>query len=429
MLRVGLEISVILLLVVLNGLLSMSEMAVVSSRRLRLRQMAEDGHRGAARALELAEKPGLFLSTIQVGITLVGIVSGAFGGATLSKVFSAALQALGASPRVADGISFSVIVLAITLLSVVLGELVPKRLALNRPEAIAAAAAGPMQGLARGVGPLVKLLSSATDAVLGALRLKPPSAPPVTEDELRALIREGQEAGVFEKVEEEMVGRVLSLADQPVSAIMTPASDVVLLDLASPPEENRKKIAAGRHFDYPVYEGSPDKIVGIASVRDLLPRALSGEPFVLRSSLVPPLFIPETTSALGALRSFREARLQIAVVVDEFGGLAGVVTPIDVLKAVAGELASGPEEEPAVVRRADGSLLVDGKLAADRLGELLGLSDPLGEPGEFQTAGGFAMKRLGRLPHEGNRFEFRGFSFEVVDMDGRRVDKLLVSRL
>ncbi|HEV7590582.1 MAG TPA: hemolysin family protein [Longimicrobium sp.] len=424
------EILIILLLVLANGVFAMSEIAVVSSRRPRLRHLAEAGDRGARRALELAEAPDRFFATVQVGITLVGILTGAFGGATIAAKLAEALERVPALAPYAHAAALAAVVLGITYLSLIVGELVPKRIGMQHPERIAARVAGPMAALARLASPAVWVLSASTDVVLRVLRLPRPQEPPVTEAEIKVLLEQGAEAGVFEPGESEMVTRVFRLGDQRVSAVMTPRHRAVWLDADAPFEQARAAMAGHRFSRYLLCEGELDQVVGVVDVRDLWVAEVAGEPVRdLRAVARQPLVVPDSMRAMQLLERFRESGMHMALVVDEYGGVAGLATLNDILSEVAGDLTLAGPEHPAVVRREDGSWLVDGALAVEELRELLGLDERRGAPREYRSVGGWIFTELGRVPTEGDHFEAEGHRLEVVDMDGNRIDKVLVERI
>jgi putative hemolysin len=423
------QIAVIVLLTLLNGFFAMSETALVSSRKARLRQRADEGDWGANAALELADSPNRFLSTVQIGISLIGVLAGAFGGATLAEPLAGALRSVSALAPYAGPIAFGTVVVAITYLSLILGELVPKRLALNGAEAVASRVAVPMRLLSVITSPAVWLLSFSTEAVLRLLGARTPAESPVTEQEVEILMEEGTRAGVFEEEERDLVARALRLDDRPVRELMTPRPKVVWLDADLPPEEIRQRAAQSRHSYFPVARGELDDLLGIASVKDTWAQQASGQSADLLDSLRPSHFVPEGAPATDTLEAFKRSGLPVALVIDERGHIEGLVTLADVLEALVGEVPNEDEPtEEAIVRREDGSWLVDGLLAAEELKEHLGLEElPREEGAEYQTVGGMVMDTLGRVPTEGDRFEWEGYSFEVLDMDGRRVDKVLVA--
>jgi putative hemolysin len=423
-----LEILIILLLVIANGVFAMSEIAIISARKVRLQQMANQGNAKARAALELADAPNRFLSTGQIGITLIGILAGAYGGATLSRSLATFLNRIPALTPYSQAISFGIVVVGITYLSLIIGELVPKRLALNSPEQIAANVAIPMRILAAIASPLVDLLSASTDLVLRILGIGPSTEPMVTEEDLRVLIEQGTEAGTFEEAEQDMVERVFRLGDRPVSALMTPRPDIVWLDLEDSAEENRQKMIDSCHSRFPVCQGGLDNVLGMVHVIDLLGRCLSGQPLDLTVSLQQPVFVPESTRGLKILELFKQTGIHLALVVDEYGVIQGLVTLNDIMVEIVGDVPSADElEEPQVVQREDGSWLLDGMLPVDEFLELFDIEEMPGEHrGSYQTLGGFVITHLGRIPTAADYFEWQGMRFEVMDMDGNRVDKVLV---
>lgn len=429
MAEVGTELLFLFVLLIANGVFAMSETAVISSRKARLKQRADAGDRNARAALRLADAPDRFLSTVQIGITLVGILAGAFGGATLSKLLAARLALVPALAPYSEAIALGVIVLLITYLSLVIGELVPKRLALNNPERVASFVARPMRLLSRLTAPVVTLLTVSTAGVLWLLRVERAEESPVTEDEIKVLIEQGTEAGVFHEAEQDLVESVFRLADRRASALMTPRSEIMWLDAAAPPEETARRIAETRHARYPVCDGSPDTVLGIVQAKDLLARTLAGEPLDLRRALLQSLYVPDTKPALQVLEEFKRAHLQIAFVIDEYGTVRGLLTEADVLEAIVGDLpaAIGGADDYAV-RRDDGSWLLDGALPVDSFHDILPEMGrlPGAEAREYETIAGFVLLQLGRVPRAGDGFDYNGARFEVMDMDGKRIDKLLV---
>jgi putative hemolysin len=422
-----LEVLAVLALLLANGLFAMSEIAVVSARKPRLQQRADEGHRGSRRALELANAPDRFLATVQVGITSVGVLTGAFGGATLAAELALVLRRWTLLAPYADAVALAVVVLAITYLSLILGELVPKRIGLNAPERIAAAVAGPMEVLSRVAAPLVWLLSASTRVVLRLLRVERSAGLPVTEAEISVLLEQGTQAGVFGEGEQEMVERVFRLGDQRVVGVMTPRHRLVWLDAAASVEENRRLMAEAGHSRYLVCDCDLDTVLGVVEVKDLWCAAISGQPVDdLRAHLRQPLFVPESTGALRLLEKFRATGNELALVVDEYGGIEGMVTLADVLEEVAGVMPDDGES-PGMVRRDDGSWLVDGSVAMDELREALGLQERRGEPREYRTVGGWVFSEMGRVPCAGQHFDHAGWRVEVMDMDGNRIDKVLLS--
>jgi putative hemolysin len=424
-----LEILVVLVLVLLNGFFAMSELAVVSARSTRLEALARKQRRGARLALALARDPGRMLSTVQIGITLVGIVAGAVGGARLAEPLSGALARLlpGLAPFSPE-IAYTLVVVAITYLSLIIGELVPKHLALRAPERVAALVAPTIDLISRISTPAVWLLEKSSRFVLRLLGSEARPAETVTEEEVRLLIAEGTRAGVFHQQEQEMIGRVLRLADRPVRAIITPRVELVWLDVEADHAEIARVIQQSGHSRFVIAKGSLDEVLGVVHVRGLLEACLAGRPLDLRAALRPMLVVPDTMRILRALEAVRQARVSMALVVDEYGEVEGVVTVEDVLEAVVGDM---PErrlgEEGAIVRREDGSMLMDGMLAVDEVKLALGFESLPDEEG-YHTLAGFVLAQLGRVPKEGQTVAYGGWRFEVVDMDGRRIDKVLVRR-
>lgn len=423
------ELLFIVLLTVANGIFAMSEAAMISARRARLQQRADNGDAGAVAALRLSEKPDRFLSTVQIGITLIGILSGAVGGSTLAKSLEPAIASVAALADRAEAISVFLVVLLITYLSLVIGELVPKTLALNNAEGIASLVARPMQVLSNLASPIVSFLAFSTRVVLLVLGVRPSEEPPVTEEEVRIMLEQGAEAGVFATSEQQMLENVFRLGDWRTSAVMTPYTEVVWLNVNEPAAETINRIAPSRFFAYPVYEGDHRNLLGVVLLEDLWVQLANGQPLDLRAALKTPLVLPENALATSALEQFRQTGQRLALVIDEHGSVSGVVTPQDILEAVLGDLPT--EAEARIAQRPDGSWLVDGMLHIDELEDLLDDKDlfPEDEHGDYQTLGGFVMMRVGRIPQPADQFDWNGLRFEVMDMDGRRVDKILISRL
>jgi len=425
------QIVIILALIIANGFFAMAEIAIVSARKVRLQQRAEEGDKGAKIALELANSPSRFLSTIQIGITLAGILAGAFGGATIAERLAPALNRISWIAPHGGAVSLFLVVLGITFLSLIIGELVPKQIALHHAERISAAVAPSMRTLSWLAAPLVQLLSLSTHLVLRAFGVRPSAEATVTEEEIKLMIEQGTQEGVFELTEQEIVERVFRLADRTANSLMTPRPDVVWLDPSEPPEEIQQKITADSHTHYPVAEGQIDHIIGLVNSKDLLSQNLSCQPIDLRSVLRPALFIPESMSALDMLERFKQKRTHVAFVIDEHGGFQGLVTTSDILEAIVGDIPMPDEaEEAEIIQREDGSWLVDGKVPADDLKDLLQTDElPFENENLYQTLGGLVMAFLGRIPKSGDHFEWGGFRFEVMDMDGHRVDKVLIDPL
>ncbi len=421
------EALIVLALIVLNGVLAMSELAIVSSRKSRLEAMAEAGSRGARIAVRLIEDPSSFLSTVQIGITLVGIFAGAFGGATLAAPLGVMLDSVPWIAPNGEAIAFVLVVVVITYLSLVVGELVPKRIALANPERTAALVAPPMQVLSRVAAPAVWLLRHSTDAVLRLLRLGGSREETITEDEVKALIAEGTRAGVFAPQEREMIDGVLRLADRSVRAVMTPRVDVTWIDVNASREDLVSLVEAHRHRRILVCDGSIDQAVGCIDMADVLATVLRGGEISIRGIMQKPLVVSESLGVLRLVDTFRREGMHYAVVVDEYGMTEGIVTAMDILEGIAGALPErGEEDDPNIVSRPDGTMLVDGMMPVDVFESAVGLRNIVGE-GDFETVAGLVLQHLGRIPEVGDKVDVAGMTIEVVDMDGRRIDKLLVT--
>ncbi len=423
------NVLVIFLLILINGLFAMSEMAVVSSRKPKLQKLAEEGNRRAANALTLAQDPNRFLSTVQVGITLVGVGSGAFGAASLAGPLSQALNRLGLSSSVSYPVSFGVLIVTITYISLVVGELVPKRVALNNPEGIAMSVAGLMGRISRIATPLVRLLSASTEGLLRLIGARQSSDPPVSEEEINSLLQQGADAGVFEASEQAIVENLFWLGDQYVSSIMTPRRDIGWLEVESDTTTLKAHLDAYSYSRILVCREDLDEIVGMVHTRSLLKGCMDGERLDLAALSKKPLFVPETLPVLKLLEQYRESGTHVAVVVNEYGHTEGLVTLNDVLEGLVGDLPEPDElDSEYILQREDGSYLLDGLLEVDDLKDLLGVRAlPREDEGDFRTLGGFVTSYMDRIPAASEHFEAEGWRFEVVDMDGSRVDKLLVS--
>ncbi|QFS47963.1 hemolysin family protein [Nostoc sphaeroides] len=425
---INFEILIILVLIIANGVFSMSEMAIVSARKVRLQQLANQGDAKAKAALKLAESPNHFLSTVQVGISLIGILTGAFGGATIANRLAVYVKLVPLLAPYSEPLSFGIVVLIITYLSLIVGELVPKRLALNNPERIASIVAIPMEALAAIASPVVFLLSASTDLILRVLGITASTEPQVTEEEIKILIEQGTEAGTFEEAEQDMVERVFRLGDRPVSYLMTPRPDIVWLDLDDSAEENRQKMVDSAYSRYPVCQGGLDNVLGVMPVTDLLARSFRGEPLDLTVGLRQPVFVPESTRGLKVLELFKQTITHMALVVDEYGVIQGLVTLNDIMSEIVGDVPSTDgQDQPQAVQREDGSWLLDGMLPVEEFLELFGMEEwKSEESGSYQTLGGFVITHLGRIPAAADHFEWQSMRIEVMDMDGNRVDKVLV---
>lgn len=424
------EVLLILLLIIANGVFAMSEIAIISARRMRLEQRAAEGDRSSQAALNLSETPNRFLSTVQIGITLIGVLAGALGGATLAVPLADLLRGIEPLAPYAGGLAVTLVVLAITYLSLIIGELVPKRMALNNPEGIARAIARPMSFLAMLASPLVRLLSVSTDLVLRIIGVQPTDEPPVTEEEIRGLFAQGTEAGVFEQAEQELIEQVLLLNDRRVNALMTPRPEMTWLDLEAPIEDTKQIIIESPYSRFPVAHGSLDELVGEVQAKDILSYMLSGNAFAIEPNIQTPLYVPEVMPALQALEAFKQSGRPTALVIDEYGSVTGYVTLTDILEAIVGDIPSiDEEEEPEIVEREDGTWLVDGMLPIGEFRDLFGLDElPGEEQGLYQTLAGFITSHIGRIPAPADHFLWGDLRFEVMDMDGNRVDKVLVAR-
>lgn len=430
LLVIATELLIIFLLVLANGVFAMSEIAVVAARKVRLQQRADDGDERAKTALALAHDPNRFLSTVQVGITMVGVLAGAYGGARIADQVAEPIARVAELAPYADGIALGLVVTVITVLSLIIGELVPKRIALNNPEAIASWVARPMIALSRIGGPAVAVLTASTNLVLRVFGIKGEAEPNLTEDEIKALISQGAETGAVGATEENIVQRVFQLGDQRVAAIMTPRPDIEWIDVDASEEELREFLASHAHTQFVVCHGGLDEVLGIVRSADLLPIAFKGARIDLRKLTREALFVPDSMPAVQLLESFRSSHKHVALVMDEYGAVEGLVTVTDLLTAIVGDLpADASEAQGEFVSRADGSWLVDGSAAMEDVSAHFGLDGlPEDEAGAYHTIGGFVMARLGRVPKTADQFEWGGMRFEVMDMDGRRIDKVLVTR-
>ena len=422
------DLLVIAGLIVTNGVFALSELAIVSAKRAQLQAHAARGSKGAQTALELAADPGKFLSTVQIGITLVGIVAGAYSGASLGGPVGERLVALGLPELWADEAGFALVIALTTYASLVVGELVPKQIALRTAVPIALVMALPMAWLARLAAPLVWLLDTSSSLLLRLLRVRHAGESSVTAEELQMIFAEATRSGVIEQGQSQILTGVVRLAERPVRELMTPRREIDWLDLNADMATIRATIEESPHSLLPVVEGSPDKVVGVVKVREVLARMISGRPVRLDRLMRKAEVVPDQLDAMDALRVLQQSEVAMAMVHDEYGHLDGLVTPVDLLTAIVGHFVSDqdPGDEPEVVEREDGSLLVSGAMSADALADRLGLE--YGEDREFGTVAGYVLSVLRVLPDEGDHFHDQGWRFEVVDMDGRKIDKLLVSR-
>jgi len=423
-----LELIIAIALVALNGVFALSELAIVSARRPRLKAMAEQGRSGASTALTLMEDSGRFLSTVQIGITLVGILAGAFSGAALGARLTGFFESQGMPDGAAEPLGYGLVIGIITYLSIVIGELVPKQLALRHPEGIACAMAPMMLVLSKAAAPAVWLLNASTSFIFSLFGTKSDDGATVTEEEIKMLVGEAESAGVIEEEERRMIAGVLRLGDRTVRGLMTPRTDVDWIDMEDGEEAIRQVLIETPHSRLPVSEGTPDNIVGVVQSRELLAAMLSGQPLDIRRHLQAAPVIPDTLDALDALAILRDAEVPMALVHDEYGHFEGVVTPADALEAIVGAFRSGGEAmEADAVRREDGSWLLAGSMPVDEMAEILGVALP--ENRSYHTVGGLVISELQHLPATGEHVETLGWRFEVVDLDERRIDKVLAAPL
>ncbi|HWL03596.1 MAG TPA: hemolysin family protein [Xanthobacteraceae bacterium] len=422
------ELTIVVVLIAVNGVLAMSELAVVSSRPARLKTMIDQDVTGSRQALALSSDPGRFLSTVQIGITLVGILAGAFSGATLSARFTLWLQDYGLSARVADPVALGLVVTAITYLSLVAGELVPKQLALRRPEKIACRIAPVMVWLAKIGLPFVWVLDRSSRLLLRVFGGGEVSDNKVTDEEIRSIVAEAESAGVLEPEERAMIAGVMRLGDRPVSVVMTPRHDIDFINLDDPPEDIRRRMTSSIHSRMPVCEGSLDQVVGIIQAKDLLGAYLNNETADVRSFVRQAPVIPETMDALDVIELFKSSSVHMGLVYDEYGHLEGLVTAADILEAIVGEFRTDAEEDdPYLVERDDGSYLISGAMPADELAEKIGVTLPADR--DYHTVAGLLLAAFGRIPEVAESIDTYGWRFEVMDLDGRRIDKVLAQRV
>ncbi|EEW25306.1 hemolysin family protein [Rhodobacter ferrooxidans] len=422
-----LEIGLVLLLTLLNGVLAMSELAIVSARPARLKVMSDNGSRGARVALRLAEDPGRFLSSVQIGITLVGVLAGAFSGATLGARLAAALPGFGVPARISNELGVAIVVVAITYLSLIVGELVPKQIALRAPERVAAKVAPAMLMVSKVAAPLVFLLDRSGRLVLALLGQSGQAESGVTDEEVKLVISEAASSGVMEHAETQMIAGVMRIADRTARGLMTPRGEVEIADLSMSRTELLRQFHDSRRSRLPVRDGGPDDIIGVVTTRDILAPALMKEAFDLRAAVKEAPVVRDGQSAIEVIERLRRAPGNMVLVYDEYGHFEGIITPMDVLEAITGEFLDDVGEEPKLVTRADGSMLIAGWMPADEFADALGIT--LEEPRSYETVAGLVLDALGHLPQIGEVVSFKRLRIEVVDLDGLRIDKLLVSRV
>jgi putative hemolysin len=422
-----LEIAIVVVLTLVNGLLAMSELAVVSSRPARLRVLADQGNKGAQTALRLAEDPGKFLSSVQVGITLVAVLSGAFSGATLGHRLSAWLETVGVNPSLADALGVAIVVIIISYMSLIIGELVPKQIALRNPEHIAARVAPLMELIAKIAAPLVWFLDISGTAVLTLLGQRGEQDESVTEEEVRSLIADATHAGILEREEHSMITGVMRLADRSARGLMTPRLDVDVIDLSDSPEEIRKTILSTHRSRLPVQDGDADTITGVVTIKDLLEVFASGTPFDIRKYIEAAPVVMDHTDALDVIKALRGSMVHMALVFDEYGHFEGIISSGDILEAITGVFREEGDEEPALIRREDGSYLVAGWMPVDEFSERLGIAIP--RDAKFETVAGYVLSLINHLPRVGETVDTEEWRIEVVDLDGRRIDRVLMSKL
>ncbi len=423
-----LELTIIFVLLLANGVFAMAEIAIVSARKNRLRSLAEAGDTSARRALELAESPNTFLATVQIGITLVGVLAAAFSGAALADKLAVPLAEISWLAPYAEEAAFGLVVVVLTYFTLVIGELVPKRIGLGNPEGVASALAGPMHLLSRLGAPLVSLLGSSTDALLALFRIKPEPEVKVTEDDVRLLVREGMRVGVFHAQEPAMIESVMAFDRLPVHDLMTPRAKIIWINVNDSHETIWHRIVISAHTTFPVYEGKRDNVIGMVTVKAIYANLAAGVPINVRDLMTPALVVPESQPVTALLEKFKSTGKHVALVSDEFGGIAGLVSLHDIMEAIVGELPS-PEDrlKPKAVRRDDGSWLVDGLIDAEDFARAVtDFPLPPAASRDYQTLAGFIVKHLGHVPAEGETFRFQGYMVEVIDMDGLRVDKVLL---
>jgi putative hemolysin len=424
----ALEIFLIFILLVINGLFSMSEIAVVSARRVRLQNRAAEGDLGSKTAIELADQPDKFLATVQIGITLVGVLSGAFGGAALAARLVPYVEQISFLAPYAETFSFAFVVLIITYFSLVIGELVPKSIALSAPEKVASIFSRPMRLISKVTSPVVWLLSASTNLILKILRLGESNDAAVTEDEIRAMIAQGTQVGVFEESEQDLLESIIKLDDKRISGLMTTRLEIAWVDINDSIEEITRELNEHNYSRLIVCDGDLDNVRGYVKAKDLLNLVLSGQELNLEAVLKQTVFAPTTNTALELLETFKTSHTHLAIIVDEFGATQGLITVNDILEEIVGDFSFGGTVEQEAFKRDDGSWLLDGRLTSVDFTGILGLKElPVEEKSMYQTLAGFMIKRLEKLPQIGDKFEWDGYIFEVIDMDGKRIDEVLAT--
>lgn len=422
------EILIIFILILLNGIFALSEIAIITSRKIKLQKMSEEGNQKADVAIELAESPNQFLSTVQIGITLIGILAGAFGGATLSQAIAGYIDNVPFLNQYSEAVGFIVVVLIITYLSLIIGELVPKRIALNNPEKIAVKIARPMKAISTVTRPLVLFLSYSMDAVLKILQIKPKAEETASEEEIRLLIEEGTETGEFKETEEDIIKRVFTLDERRVSSLMTPKTDIVWLDVEESADSIKSKLNLSKRAMFPLCKRNLDNFLGVIQLKDIFEVEIE-DGRTLEKYMKNPVIIPESSDILDVLKSFKESNqhVHMALVIDEYGSVEGLITLYDVLEAIVGDIPDIDDTEEKIVKRSDDGWLVDGAIPIDEFKEILGLEElPEEETDIYNTLAGFILHRLGRIPQTGETFKWGQLHLEIVDMDGRHIDKVLV---
>jgi len=422
------EIIIVILLIVVNGIFAMAEIAIISAKKSKLQQQANEGNSSAQAALDISKSPIRFLSTVQIGITLVGIFAGVFGGATIAEDLAKYIHTISLLAPYSQFLALTIVVSAITYLSLVIGELVPKRIALSNPEKIAVFMAQPMNKISMITSPIVWLLSTSTDTILKIIGIKDRTTPAITDEEIKMLLREGTQTGAFELAEKDIVERTMRLSDKKVNSLMTPRKEIVWLDIDSPFKIIRNKITKKPHAHFPVCRDSLDKVVGVIRTENVLVDFLAEEKINLKKLLLKPLFIPESMDGLKVLELFKKSGIHMALVADEYGNTQGLISLADILDEIVGDIPTINElDEEEIIKRDNGSFLVDGLVSIEELKEHFSIKKLPGErTGAYHTVGGLVTNKIGRIPVTGDSFEMGNFTFEVMDMDGNRVDKILI---